>query len=139
MEFTRLSREHWPGLKQLQIAYKIEIGEEPPREENLESLLAAMVRQQILFYGCVEEGRLIACCSVSPVFSTFDYKTGGVFEDFYILPEYRRRGIARQLVAFAYGESGVSSMTVGCADCDAEMYRALGFRVPLGNMLAFEN
>ena len=29
-------------------------------------------------------------------------------------------------------------MTVVCANCDVEMYRALGFRVPLGNMLAYD-
>jgi len=28
-------------------------------------------------------------------------------------------------------------LTVGCADCDVEMYRSLGFDIPLGNMLAF--
>ena len=69
-------------------------------------------------------------------FSTFDYSASGVFEDFFILPEYRHRGIARKLVEYAYRESGVSSMTVGCADCDLEMYKALGFTIPLGNLLA---
>ena len=62
----------------------------------------------------------------------------GVFEDFYILPGYRHKGIARQLVLFARRESGVSSLTVCCADCDVPMYEALGFSVPLGNLLAFD-
>ena len=61
-----------------------------------------------------------------------------MFEDFYIRVDYRHRGIARQLVQFAYQESGVSSLTVGCADCDVPMYQALGFSIPLGNLLAFE-
>ena len=65
-------------------------------------------------------------------------QTGGVFEDFYIVPEYRHKGIARQLVRFAYQESGVGSLTVGCADCDVKMYLSLGFTIPLGNLLAFE-
>jgi len=26
---------------------------------------------------------------------------------------------------------------VGCADCDLQMYKAIGFGIPLGNMLAF--
>ena len=30
-------------------------------------------------------------------------------------------------------------MTVGCADCDEAMYRALGFDVKLGNMLAYSD
>ena len=71
-------------------------------------------------------------------FSTFNYQRSGVFEDFYILPEYRHRGIARALVQYAYRESGVASLTVGCADCDVGMYQALGFSVPLGHLLAFE-
>ena len=62
----------------------------------------------------------------------------GVFEDFYIRPAYRHQGTARRLVAFAYRESGVSSLTVGCADCDVRMYRALGFTAALGNLLALE-
>ena len=52
--------------------------------------------------------------------------------------EYRHQGIACSLVQFAYCESGVSSLTVGCVDCDAEMYKALGFSIPPGNLLAFE-
>ena len=60
-----------------------------------------------------------------------------MFEDFFIQPEYRHRGIARKLVAYAYEQSGVESLTVGCADCDMKMYEAIGFGIPLGNMLAF--
>ena len=60
------------------------------------------------------------------------------FEDFYIVPEYRHKGVARQLVAFAYRESGIGSLTVGCADCDIKMYQSLGFTIPPGNLLAFE-
>ena len=62
----------------------------------------------------------------------------GVFEDFFIRPEFRHQGIARRLVQFAYQSSGVSTMTVDCADCDAQMYASLGFSVPLGRLLAFE-
>ena len=61
-----------------------------------------------------------------------------MFEDFYIRPACRHRGAARGLLRFAYADSGVSTLTVGCADCDLEMYRALGFSISLGNLLAFE-
>ncbi len=61
-----------------------------------------------------------------------------MFEDFYILPAYRHQGIARKLVQFAAAESGVRSLTVGCADCDVDLYTALGFRIPLGNMLSYD-
>ena len=92
----------------------------------------------ILFFGVWDENALIACCSVTVGFSTFDYRPSGVFEDFYICSAYRHQGIARQLVQFAYRESGVSSLTVGCADCDVNMYQSLGFSILLGNLLAFE-
>ena len=75
---------------------------------------------------------------LTTTFSTFCYGPCGVLEGFYILPAYRHQGIARELVRFAYENSGAASMIVGCADCDLPMYRSLGFTVPLGNMLAYE-
>ena len=137
MKYIRITNDDMDGLKALHIGYKQEIGEQPPTDENFDSLSEAIKKGQIIFYGCADEDRLIACCSVTPTYSTFNYQTGGVFEDFYIVPEYRHRGIARQLVRFAYQESGVGSLTVGCADCDIEMYQSLGFTIPLGNMFAF--
>lgn len=138
MEFISVTKEYFDDLMILQRGYKQEIGESAPVNSDFDRLLRAMSDGQILFFGCLDGGRLIACCSVSPTFSTFDYNRGGVFEDFYILPEYRHRGIARKLVDYAYHRSGVSSLTVGCADCDSEMYKSLGFRIPLGNMYAFD-
>ena len=138
MEYIRITIGNMDGLKALHIGYKQEIGEGPPTDENFDSLSEAIKKGQIIFYGCTDEDRLIACCSITPTYSTFNYQTGGVFEDFYIVPEYRHKGIARQLVRFAYQQSGVGSLTVGCADCDIKMYQSLGFSVPLGNLFAFE-
>ncbi len=50
---------------------------------------------------------------------------------------FRHKGIAHKLVQFAYKESKVSSLLVGCADCDVDMYKALGFNIKIGNMLAY--
>lgn len=122
----------------MQKRYKAEIGEDTPTEEDFESLKSAIENEHIIFYGCIYEEKLVACCSVSLTYSTFNYEKSGVFEGFYIVPEYRHKGIARKLVDYAYMQSEVSSLTVGCADCDVEMYRKLGFSIPLGNMLAFE-
>lgn len=138
MEYIRITNDNMDGLKALHIGYKQEIGEEPPTDENFDSLSEAIEKGQIIFYGCTDDGKLIACCSITPTYSTFNYQTGGVFEDFYIVPEYRHKGIARQLVRFAYQESGVGSLTVGCADCDIKMYQSLGFTISLGNLFAFE-
>ncbi len=138
MFVKRIITEEFEQLTNLHKAYKEEIGEEPPTVEDLERLKSAIENGEILFYGHEIDGQLVACCSVSRSFSTFLYDMAGVFEDFYILPQYRHQGIAKKLVRYAYSESNISSMTVGCADCDLDMYKAIGFRIPIGNMLAFE-
>ncbi len=138
MNYRKIDPSEMDVLWELQKQYKAEIGEDEPDEGGRERLAEAICSGRIVFYGAWDNTVLVGCCSVTVGFSTFDYLPSGVFEDFYICPEYRHKGIARQLVDFAYRESGVSSLTVGCADCDVEMYRALGFAIELGNLLAFE-
>lgn len=138
MDYRPIDERHIEELWKLQALYKAEIGEDAPRSAEKARLAEAMAAGRIFFYGAWQEGALVACCSVSVGFSTFDYRPSGVFEDFYILPAYRHTGVARALVQFARRESGVSSLTVGCADCDVDMYRALGFSAALGNLLAFD-
>ena len=127
-----------PALMQLQRAYKAAIREPAPETEALERLHSALRRGEIEFYVCEISGALVGMCSVCRTFSTFDYRASGVFEDFYIVPEYRHKGLARKLVRFAHAQSGVSTMQVGCADCDVPLYTALGFNVPIGNLLAYD-
>lgn len=138
MELFRLTRADFDALVPLHIAYKEAIGEAAPTDAELSDLTDAIASERILFFGCRIDGQLVGCCSVSITFSTFCYGPSGVFEDFYILPAYRHSGIARALVHFAFEHSGVRSMTVGCADCDLPMYSALGFLIPIGNLLAYE-
>ena len=137
MDYSRISASQIDQLWELQKAYKEEIGETQPGEQDQPRLLNAIEKGHIIFYGVWNGSILIGCCSVTVGFSTFDYTPSGVFEDFYIRPEYRHQGIARKLVQYAYQNSGVNSLTVGCADCDVEMYRSLGFCISLGNLLAF--
>ena len=138
MELFRLSGADFDALIPLHTAYKEAIGEDAPTATDLAALRSAIEAGSILFFGAREGNRLVGCCSVSINFSTFCYGPSGVFEDFYILPGFRHHGIAKQLVRFAYENSGVASMTVGCADCDLPLYRALGFAIPIGNLLAYE-
>lgn len=138
MEYRRIHVSELSQLWELQKAYKGEIGENAPAESDRAHLQEALERSQITFYGAWEREQLVGCCSVTIGFSTFLYASSGVFEDFYIRPTHRHRGIASALVRFAYADSGVSSLTVGCADCDLSMYQALGFAIPLGNLLAFD-
>lgn len=138
MDYKRINLSQIYALWELQKLYKSEIGESAPESEDKSRFTKAICENKINFYGAWDENNLIGCCSVTVGFSTFDYKLSGVFDDFYIRPEYRHKGIARQLVEFAYRESGVSSLMVGCADCDVGIYQSLGFSVTLGNLLAFE-
>ena len=137
MDYRSITAEWMDALWPLQLAYKSEIGEDAPTDSDRAKLAEAISNGSIRFYGAWDEARLAGCCSVTIGFSTFNYAPTGVFEDFYIRPEYRHRGIARALAEFAFRNSGAASMTVGCADCDAPMYRAIGFSIPLGNLLAF--
>ena len=138
MEYRRITASEIDELWELQKAYKSEIYEDSPTDADRERLAAAIREGKISFYGAWNETVPVACCSVTIGFSTFNYAESGVFEDFYILPQYRHQGIARKLVQFARTESGVQSLTVGCADCDKAMYQALGFSVLLGNLLAYD-
>ena len=138
MDYQIINISQIDALWELQRLYKAEIGEIEPESEEKAHLAKAICENRIYFYGAWEDNKLIGCCSITIGFSTFDYMPSGVFEDFYIRSDYRHKGIARQLVQFAYRESGVSSLTVGCADCDMEMYQSLGFSISLGNLLAFE-
>lgn len=139
MDYRKIEVSHINQLWELQKAYKSEIGEDEPGKQECDRLAAAIQKGQITFFGAWDKEVLIGCCSITVGFSTFDYAPCGVFEDFYIRPDFRHKGIARQLVRYVYQESSISSMTVGCANCDVQMYQALGFSVPLGNLLAFES
>ena len=137
MTYRKINASEIDALWELQKEYKAEIGEDEPDNTGKKNLAGAISKETILFYGVWKENSLIGCCSVTVGFSTFDYMPSGVFEDFFIRSAYRHQGIARQLVEFAYRESGVSYLTVGCANCDVQMYQALGFTITLGNLLAF--
>ena len=138
MEYKRIDASQIDALWQLQKQYKAEIGECAPEDADKERLAKAISTEKIFFYGAWAGNSLVGCCSVTVGFSTFDYMPSGVLEDFFIYSDFRHKGIARQLVQFAYQSSAVSSMTVGCANCDVQLYQSLGFSLRLGNLLAFE-
>ena len=79
-------------------------------------------------------------CSVAKCFSTFACTDTGIFDDFYIEPVFRRKGIAQMLAQAAQKwskENALASLTVTCAPCDEKMYQALGFDVRLGKVFAY--
>ena len=126
--------EDWQ-LKKLGNGFLKEIGESPATEEKEEQLVQAIRDSKITFFVAKRGHRAVGMCSVARCFSTFACTDTGVFDDFYIEPVFRKKGIARKLALAAQDwckEKGLASLTVCCAPCDEGMYQALGFDCRLG-------
>ena len=126
-------------LLKLENDFKKCIGEEPLTEEKQKLLQQAIEDGKIAFFVARQGYRAVGMCSVAKCYSTFSCSDTGVYEDFYIEPVFRGKGIARKLAEAAQAwcrENGISSLTVCCAPCDEKMYRALGFDACLGTTLA---
>ena len=109
-------------------------------EEKQEALSIAIREGKIKFFIAKRGYRAVGMCSVAEYWSTFSCAETAVFEDFYIEPAFRGKGIARMLAAEAQkwcAERGLSSLSVCCAPCDEEMYKSLGFDVQLGKTFAY--
>ena len=127
--------EDWQ-LKKLENGFLKEIGEEPATEKKQEQLAQAIRDGKITFFVAKRGYRAVGMCSVAKCFSSFACTDTGVFDDFYIEPVFRRKGIARKLAQAAQkwcNENGLASLTVTSALCDEGMYQALGFDVKLGS------
>ena len=130
--------EDWQ-LKKLENGFLKEIGESPATEEKQEQLAQAIRDGKIIFFVAKRGYRAVGMCSVAKCFSTFACTDTGVFDDFYIEPVFRRKGIARKLAQVAQDwckENYLASLTVCCAPCDEGMYQALGFDTQLGYTFA---
>ncbi|MDD3401373.1 MAG: GNAT family N-acetyltransferase [Eubacteriales bacterium] len=127
-------------LEILMKEYKDAIEEERLNAIQYARLQKAVNNSEIVFFVAMDENLPVAMCSISRTFSTFNCAFSGVFEDFYISPQYRKSGIARMLTdyVFSYCKSQeINTLWVGCADCDITMYQHLGFDIPLGNLLTW--
>lgn len=130
--------EDWQ-LKKLENGFLKEIGEQALTEEKQEQLQQAVRNGKITFFVAKRGYRSVGMCSVARCFSTFACTDTGVFEDFYIEPVFRGKGIARKLAQAAQKwckENGIASLTVCCAPCDEGMYQALEFNTRLGTTFA---
>lgn len=127
-------------LKKLENGFLKEIGERPATEEKQKQLSQAIRDGKITFFVAKRGYRAVGMCSVAKCFSTFACTDTGVFDDFYIEPVFRRKGIARMLAQAAQKwskENAFASLTVTCAPCDEGMYQALGFDTTLGKAFAY--
>lgn len=130
--------EDWQLMK-LQNGFLKEIGEQALTEEQQERLRQAIRDGKITFFVAKRGYRAVGMCSVARSFSTFACSDTGVFDDFYIEPVFRKKGMARKLAQAAQAwckENGISSLTVCCAPCDEGMYQGLCFDTKLGTTYA---
>ena len=142
MIYQRLELTDMTQLFRLVQRYKRAIGEPALSEEQVEKLKSAIAQNRIQFYVAKHDDRLVAMCSIGIVFSTFLCEKNGIFEDFFVSEEYRHQGIARGLTSYVFKEmraKDVVSVWVGCADASIEMYKSLGFDIPLGNLLTWSS
>lgn len=131
--------EDWQ-LGKLENGFLKEIGESPATKEKQERLAQAIRDGRITFFMAKRGYRSVGMCSVAKCFSTFSCSDTGVFDDFFIEPVFRGKGIARKLTQTAQEwsrENGIASLTVTCAPCDEKMYQALGFDTHLGTTFAY--
>ena len=122
-------------LRRLENSFLNAIGESGMDGERLERLLFAIREGRIQFFFAKMGMQVVGMCSVARSFSTFACADIGAFDDFYILPVFRRQGIARMLVSAARewcAKNGIAGLNVCCAPCDEAMYSALGFDLKLG-------
>ena len=134
-----IAPEDWQ-LKKLENGFLKEIGESPATEEKQEQLTQAIRDGRITFFMAKRGCRAVGMCSVAKCFSTFACSETGIFEDFYIEPAFRKKGIAQKLAQAAQtwcAANGIASLTVTCAPCDQSMYQSLGFNTHLGITFAY--
>lgn len=96
VELLKDPEDHWQ-LRKLLNGYLAEIGEEMLSDEKIERLEKAIAEEKIFFFLARRGSRAVGMCSVSLCFSTFACRAVGSFEDLYVEPVFRKKGIAGML------------------------------------------
>lgn len=79
------------ALEGLENAYLTEIGEAPLSEDARARLPDAIRAGRIVFVVARVRNRAIGMCSVTRCFSTFACADIGIFEDFFVEPNFRKK------------------------------------------------
>lgn len=119
--------------------FKAEMGEQPLTQRQWAQLRNAIEEGRITYYVAYLSGEPVGICSLCETYSSYQCTAGGVFEDFFVLPQARGRGVARALVQQACGvvrARGGHTLTVACPPTDTELYQALGFTDARGTSLS---
>jgi len=115
-------------------------GESSLDEQSQNRLKDAIAEKKITFFIAQDEDSVLGVCSLTIGFSTYRSAPIGMMEDFYVVPEMRGRGIARQLLDSLLSDAKqkrCGSVIIGCGTDDIPMYKHFGFKV-IGNMMAID-
>lgn len=140
-EILPFDKKDYHTLSLLLNGFKQAVDEPALTQLEWSALRVGIEEGRITYYIAWQNGRAVGMFSLCRTFSSYKCAVGGVFEDFYVLPEVRGTGVARALVQHAcetVRSWGGKTLTVTCAECDAEMYRALGFCAAIGQTLSQE-
>lgn len=127
-----------PGLFDLLNGFLTTVGSFTLDEKAVGRLMEAIKKEKIFFYIARNPESAVGICSLTIGFSTYRASPFGLVDDFYIVAEMRRKGIARLLLDHVLSDArkkGCRSVILGCSTDDMPMYKHLGFRT-IGNMMA---
>ena len=128
-------------IKTLLQEYKKSINETNVDDNQFNKLKNAIQNSSIKFYAIIENDEIIGICSISTIFSTYKCEPVGIFDDFFIKIEYRKKGYAKELVKYVFNDmktKEINSVLVGCSEMDIEMYKKLGFNMEIGHLLSWD-
>jgi GNAT superfamily N-acetyltransferase len=86
--------------------------------QEREFLLRRLERQECVVFVAVSAGRMVGFTLLYPLFSSLSLRRTWLLNDLYVLPEFRRRGVAAQLLAAARAwgvETGADYLTLETA------------------------
>ncbi len=114
------------------------IGEPVADDEAWRRIASAAERGAIDFHVARAARVPVGLASMSVGFSTYRAAPFALLDDVYVVPERRRRGVARALVAALVAsarQKGCASILGGCSPGDVPMWERLGFRT-IGTLVA---
>lgn len=128
------------GLSRLLNGFLTSIGEPALDDGSIARLRKAMGEEKIFFYVARKGETAIGICSLAVAFSTYRTSSFGVLDDFFIIPEMRKKGVARLILDHVLSDArrrGCRSVIIGCGKEEAPMYKHFGFKT-IGSMMAID-
>ncbi len=140
MIFEKANIDDITSLVKLRIEYLLEDYVEIPRnklsliEKNLPTYFHNHLNKDLFVFVCRDENEIVGCCflyvSEKPSNPTFINGKTGTILNVYTKPEYRRKGIARELIKILLSESekiNLDFVELKATDIGYNLYKSLGF------------